>query len=111
MAKTLKITLLMLLTMLAVFGCHDQNRQDREAVADMEKLIQQNLKPGDPDAKIEAFFKQHNLSYAFDRFNQGYESGVRLKDRKIESVVTICIYVNPDRSFNKAEVRMSYTYL
>jgi hypothetical protein len=107
MTKT-SIIVLMLFPLLAMYGCQDK---DKAAVADMEGLIQQNLKPGDPAAKIEAFFKQHNLPYGFDRFNQRYESTMDLPGRKIESVVTIYIYVNEDRSFKRAEVRMSYTYL
>jgi hypothetical protein len=112
MAKTLMMISLMLLFPLAMFGCHDK---DRDAVAEVQKLIQQNLKPGDSQAKIEAFFKENKLPYDFDRFNQLYLSGIpssRKTDSKgVESVITIKIYVNQDRSFQKADVRMSYTYL
>jgi hypothetical protein len=98
----------MLLSSAAMFGCHDR---DKAAVADMEELIHQTLKPGDSAVKIEAFFKDQNLPYDFDRFNQGYQATMTLEGRAIESVVTIYIYVNGDHSFKRAEVRMSYTFL
>jgi hypothetical protein len=98
----------MLFPLLAMFGCKDK---DKAAVADMERLIQLNLKPGDPDTKIETFFRQHKLPYGFDRFGQGYQATMTLEGRAIESVVTIYVYVNGDHSFKRAEVRMSYTSL
>jgi hypothetical protein len=111
MARTLKI-ILMLLPLLAMFGCQDK---DKAAVAEVEKLIQQNLKPGDPSAKIEAFFKQHDLPYGFDGLNQRYQSRVpsseKTDSKGVKSSIGMYIYVNKDRSFQKAEVRMDYTYL
>ncbi len=112
MPRTLKMMLIMLLPALAVFGCHEK---DREAVAQVEQLIQQNLKPGDPATKIEEFLKQHGFPYNFNEFEHRYETGVpasRKTDSKgVESVITINIYVNPDRSFQRAEVRTTNTYL
>lgn len=102
----------MLLPLLAIFGCNDK---DRVAVAEMEKLIHQNLKLGDPAAKIEEFFKQNKLPYDFDRFDQMYQCRIPASEKTdgkgVQSVILIHIYVSEDRSFKKAEVRVSYTYL
>jgi len=110
MAKTLIIAL-MLLPLLAMFGCQDK---DRAAVAEVQKLFDQNLKPGDPDSKIVALFKQHNIPYDFDRFGFGYQSTIpasRKTDWKgVESVITIYVHLNQDRSFKSVDVRMSYTW-
>ena len=110
MARAIKIILILIL-LLAMFGCKDK---DREAVAEVDRLIHQNLKPGDPSLKIEAFFKQRNFSYSFDNFNHRYQGGLpssEKTDKKgVESVIAIYIYVNEDRSFKEAEVRMVYTY-
>jgi hypothetical protein len=84
-------------------------------VADIEQLIQQNLKPGDPDAKIVEFLKRNGFPYNFNEFEHRYESGVPKSEetdsKGVKSVITINIYVNDNRSFKKAEVRKAYTYL
>lgn len=102
----------MLIPLLAIFGCQDK---DKAAVAEVEKLIQQNLKPGDSDAKIVEFFKQNQFPYSFDNFNHRYQSGVPKSEKTdakgVKSAIAIYIYVNQDRSFQKAEVQMVYTYL
>jgi hypothetical protein len=102
----------MLIPLLAIFGCQDK---DKAAVTEVEKLILQNLKPGDPDAKIVEFFKQNKFPYSFDDFNHRYQSGVpsseKTDSKGVKSVIAIYIYVNQDRSFQKAEVQMVYTYL
>ena len=112
MAKTLKIAFMLLLPLFAIIGC---NGKDRTTVAEFESLIQRNLKPGDPAAKIEEFFKQNKLPYDFDRFGQMYQcrvpSSEKTDSKGVESVILIHNYVNEDRSFKKAEDRMSYTYL
>ena len=110
MPRTLKMILIMLIPALAVFGCHDK---DREAVAQIQQLIQQNLKPGDPAAKIEAFLQAKKIPYGFDGFAKRYQcrvpSSARTDARGVESVVLIYIYVNADHSFQRAEVEAGYT--
>ena len=101
----------MLLSLLAMFGCKDKGR---ETVAEMQTLIHQNLKPGDSEAKIEGFLKQNRIPYDFDAFNHRFQSRVPSSEKTnwigIESVVMIHIYVNEDRTFKNADVRMVYTW-
>jgi hypothetical protein len=111
MSLTLRIILL-LLPFLAMVSCYGK---ESPSVADIEKLIQQNLKPGDPADKIETFLKQNGFPYNFDAFAHRYESSVPKSEstdaKGVKSVITINIYVNEDRTFQKAEVRTVYTYL
>jgi hypothetical protein len=111
MAMKLK-PLVVLIPLFAICGC---NHKGVPSVAEVEHLIQHNLKPGDPDAKVIALLNQSDFPYSFNEFELRYESHVpksRATDFKgMKSVIGIDIYVNEDRSFKRAEVRKVFTYL
>lgn len=102
----------MLMLLLAVFGCGNSGSY---SVRNVERLIEQNLKPGDPDRQIVEFFKRNGFPYSFNNFERRYQSYVpkseQIDSRGVKSVITIDIYVNEDRSFKRVEVRKAYTYL
>jgi hypothetical protein len=110
MAPIFKI-LFLALPLFAVVAC----RGDGVAVVDIEKLIHQNLKLADPDAKIVKFFEQNKFPYSFDQFNQRYQAAVPSSRKRnfigVESAIEIYIAVDKNRSFLSARVEKSYTYL
>ena len=111
MAMKLKL-IFMLIPIFAIFGCNDKGDP---SVAEVEKLIQQNLKPGDPDAKVVDLLNRSGFPYNFNEFELRYESYMPKSQTTdfngMESVIGIDIYVNKDRSFKRAEVRKVFTYL
>jgi len=90
-------------------------KQKVAGVSDVERMIQQNLKPNDPDAKIVEFLTQSSFPYNFNEFEHRYESYVpksqNTDSKGMGSVIGIDIYVNEDRSFKKVMVETVYTYL
>jgi hypothetical protein len=98
-------------SLFALSACHARE----VGAADLQKLIQQSLKPGDSGAEIVRFFEEHKLPYDFDLVNQRYESVVPASQQRniigVKSAISIYIYVNKDRSFQRAEVEKFYTYI
>jgi hypothetical protein len=84
-------------------------------MTDIEQQIERNLKYGDSDAKILAFFQQNGLPYNFNKYERRYESGLPKSEdvdsKGVKSVVIINIYVNDNGSFKSAEIKKIYTYL
>lgn len=80
----------------------------------IEKLISENLEPGDPFDTIEEFLRGQNLSFTYDRFSSRYSSIIRdpawYKPKGYHSIV-IHIYVDENKAFQRAEVRDSYTLI
>jgi hypothetical protein len=99
------------ISLFAIFGCHT----DKAEVTKIQELIQQNLKPGDSDTKIVEFLKQNGFTYSFFDYMNRYECLVPKSEntdwKGVRGVIQMYIYVKADRTFNRAEVTMVYTYL
>lgn len=97
--------------LLPLFGCHFRD-QDREAVVEIEQLLERHLKPGDPASAIEEALRRNGLPFSYDRFSHSYLSSVpssRKTDWKgMERLIQIQIFVNEDGSLKRTEVRMVY---
>lgn len=80
----------------------------------IEKLISSSLEPGDSSDTIEAFLRGQDLSFTYNRFRSRYNSIIRdpawYKPKGYHSIV-IHIYVDESKTFQRAEVRDSYTLI
>lgn len=77
-------------------------------------LINEHLSPGDSAEKIEAFLKEQEWEYDYDRFTMRYQS--RYPEGDVENLFTIkaiaiWLYVDESKAFLRAEVREVYTGL
>lgn len=70
--------------------------------------IETNLKQGDSSSVIEAFFKQRQLPFTYDRFSKRYQSIIR-EPKSEKHAVVIYINVDSERRFVSGEARDSYT--
>jgi len=80
----------------------------------VEKLISEKLVVGDSESRIEDFLKDHDIAFSYDDFNNRYQCIIRdpspSKPKGYHSIV-IYIYVDDSKTFQRAEVRDSYTGL
>jgi len=82
------------------------------SVKELENLINDNLKPGDPAEKIEAFLGAQGWPYSYDdlvrRYQSHYPDGDVNKPYLIKAVA-IWIYVDESKSFQRVVVEEVYT--
>ncbi len=102
----------MLGLVLVVTGCANKS----EVAADrLRAAIGRDLKPGDSEERIVEFMKRNGCTGGFDKFAKRYLC--KLSQSKstsaigVESEVFADIYVNADRSFIRADVKVLNTYL
>ena len=84
------------------------------SVKELEMLINEHLSPGDSAEKIEAFLKEQEWPFTYDRFTKRYQTGYPEGD--VENLFTIkaiaiWLYVDESKAFLRAEVDEVYTGL
>lgn len=106
--------LIIILSPLLFFGCIGCSvLSDNIYKKNTEKLINQNLKPGDPEEKIIKFMKSQGWNYSYDDFSNCFQiSDPKNKIKKIfisDTFREINIYVDKSKSFVKGEVQIIVT--
>jgi len=108
-------SVLLAVAFLLTCSCGARSGEDSVSVRRIEELIERSLQPGDPAAKIEGFLKENGFTYAFNRFDLRYEARAPGSETKepngVPSVIIVDLYLNPDHSFKRSEVRKVYTHL
>ena len=112
--KTMKLFLLLITAWAGLFlsACSKTDVMD---VKELEMLINEHLSPGDSSEKIEAFLKEQEWPFAYNRFRKRYST----RNPKIDAernlftikAVSILIYVDESKAFLRAEVEEVYTGL
>lgn len=88
-----------------IFFCSGCNG-DVMSKADIEKVISENLKPGNENQKIIEFFESQSWVFGFDRHQSRYQARNPEEDGRSGFLggYQIYIYVNDNKEFVRAEV-------
>jgi hypothetical protein len=102
--------LFIILISLSILGC---SYRDKIYVEKPNKLINENLKPGDPEKKIIAFMVSQGWIYHYDQYNMRFSgSDTKVKEPKFRLFKTgygIYIYVDKTKSFVRGEAYVAVT--
>ena len=72
----------------------------------VRSLISRELRVGSTLWQVQRFFKVHNFPFAYDRFENTYDSNIGIS--AAHSIFSV-IYLDRDKNFLKADVRDIYT--
>lgn len=107
--KIIKPALIILLCIFLI-ECIGTNMNKKQ----IEKLINQNLKPGDSESKIVIFFESQGWLYEYDKYSERFQAkspGTLTNYFIFEKGIQIYIYLDENMLFKKAEVIEVYSSL
>ncbi len=82
---------------------------NKERAEEVRQLIAAELQVGSDAQEIVDFFERHNISYSYDRFSNRYQAVIRDVSPVLDQAVVIHVYVDREKSFQRAEVQDSFT--
>jgi hypothetical protein len=75
-------------------------------------LIARELKAGDPEEKVVAFFKERGWSYSYDKWNDCYRSRRDELERCDGfSKVIVVVYMDGEHRIDRTEVEVHHTFI
>jgi len=102
----MKSRLVAILAIASIFGV-GSCKNEMPSVAELQKTFDEDLRPGDPEAKIVDVLKRSGWSFYFDPINRRYATSYPKTSKSIigvETGIAVWIFVNNDRSVNHVEV-------
>ena len=113
----IQILILAILTVNVACSNDDENivgkaissTMNKDKAEEIRQLLATELQVGADAQEIEAFFKRHNITYSYDRFNQSYNGIIRDVSPVLDQAIVIHVYVDEEKQFQRAEVSNSFT--